>query len=64
MVNAVLVDTKLILKFADQNYYNSDINNLATNQNIYDFVGILTKYFLTSVLEIQKTQKYELVTSE
>ncbi|MBQ9491442.1 MAG: hypothetical protein IJU86_01530 [Firmicutes bacterium] len=64
MVNAVLVDTKLILKFADQNYYNSDINNLATNQNIYDFVGILTKYFLTAVLEIQKTQKYELVTSE
>ena len=64
MVNAVLVDTKLTLKFNDQNYYNSDINNLATNQNIYDFVGILTKYFLTAVLEIQKTQKYELVTSE
>ena len=64
MVNAVLVDTKLILKFADQNYYNSDINNLATNQNIYDFVGILTKYFFLFFLEIQKTQKYELVTSE
>lgn len=64
MVNAVLVDTKLTLKFADQNYYNSDINNLATDQKIYNFVGVLTKYFLTAVLEIQKTQKYELVMSE
>ena len=64
MVNAVLIDTKLVLKFADQHYYNSDINNLATDQKIYNLVGVLTKYFLTAVLEIQKTQKYELVTSE
>ena len=48
MVNAILVDTKLILKFADQKYYNSDINNLATDQKIYNLVGLLTKYFLDS----------------
>ena len=61
MVDAVLVDTKLIVKFDDQKYYNSDINNLATDQKIYNLVGILTKYFLTEVLEIQKTQKYSIL---
>ena len=63
MATLNLVDTKLVLKFADQNYYNSNINDASSNQTIYDFVTMMQKYQLTAPSEIIKSLKYEFVIS-
>jgi len=54
-----LTDTKLTLKFEDQNYYNSDIKNSATDQAIYNFAVIINKYQVTEPAAIFRTEKYE-----
>lgn len=54
-----LIDTKLTLKFSDQNYYNSDIKNTATDQEIYNFVSTINKYQVTAPTGIFRTEKYE-----
>jgi len=61
MATLNLIDTKLVVKFADQNYYNSNINNLATNQTIYNLADLMEKYQATSPTEIGKTLKYEFI---
>ena len=62
MATLNLVDTKLNLKFSDgQNYYNSNINNSATNQDICDLVTIMAKYQVSAPTEIGKTLKYEFI---
>lgn len=54
-----LIDTKLTLKFSDQNYYNSDIKNTATDQGIYNLASTINKYQLTAPIAIFRTEKYE-----
>jgi len=61
MASLNLVDTKLTLKFSDQNYYNSNINDSATDQTIYDLAALMRKYQADSPSEIIKTLKYEFV---
>ena len=63
MATLNLVDTKWVLKFADQNYYNSNINDLSSNQTIYDFATMMEKYQVTAPSEIIKSLKYEFVIS-
>lgn len=63
MATLNLIDTKLVLKFADQNYYNSNINDLATNQTIYNFADLMEKYQVSAPTEIGKTLKYEFIIS-
>ena len=59
MASLSLVDTKLTLKFSDQNYYNSNINDASTDQTIYDLVSLMRKYQVESPSEVIKTLKYE-----
>ena len=61
MATLNLVETKLALKFSDQNYYNSNINLSATDQDIYDLVTIMEKYQVSPPIEIGKTLKYEFI---
>ena len=61
MATLNLIDTKLTLKFSDQNYYNSNINNQSTDQVIYDFAALMRKYQAEQPSEIIKSQKYEFV---
>ena len=61
MASLNLVDTKLTLKFSDQNYYNSNINDASTDQTIYDLVTLMGKYQVESPSEVIKTLKYEFV---
>lgn len=63
MANLNLVDTKMVLKFSDQSYSNSNISNTATDQKIYDLVELIDKYVVSSPTEIIKTLKYEFIIS-
>ena len=61
MATLNLIDTKLTLKFSDQSYYNSNINNQSTDQVIYNFATLMRKYQAEQPSEIIKSQKYEFV---
>lgn len=61
MVELNLVDTKLTLKFEDQSYSNSNINNAATDETIYNFADMMKTYQVSAPSEIIKSVKYEFI---
>lgn len=61
MATLNLIDTKLTLKFSEQSYSNSNINNAASDQTIYDLAELMEKYQLSAPIEIGKTLKYEFI---
>ena len=61
MATLNLIDTKLVLKFSDQSYSNSNINDSASDQNIYDLATLMEKYELSAPTEIAKSLKYEFI---
>jgi hypothetical protein len=63
MATLNLIDTKLTLKFSEQSYSNSNINNAASDQTIYDLAELMEKYQLSAPTEIGKTLKYEFIIS-
>lgn len=63
MATLNLIDTKLTLKFSNQSYSNSNINDSATDEKIYDFAAMMKKYQLSTPSEIIKSLKYEFIIS-
>lgn len=61
MAELNLVDTKLTLKFEDQSYSNSNINNAATDETIYHFADMMKRYQVSAASEIIKSVKFEFI---
>lgn len=60
MRNSLTTEVRILEKFEDQNCYYNKINSDATDEDIYDFITIVSKYQDGSYSEIIKLVKTQL----